>query len=212
MLPTPSQIRRATRPCSRGLRAALLIQILLVTSMVCFAQTDNLPPAATKSLVDNKPLTSDERAELLKLIRSLQERVEKLEAGQSNSEKPGSEKSGADKSVVPTTSTESPAPTPSEPTPNTEAPAPVETKPAAQDDEDKFDGRYTPNLGFKIANTEYGDMNVSIYSYVRYLNQLGLDPTYTDAIGKTKNIQRRQDMQLLKLQIKFLGWIWNPKR
>src|SRR5215211_2325454 len=102
---TPSQMRRATRTCSRGLRAALLIKILLGTSMVCFAQTDNMPPGATKSSVDNKPLTSDERAELLKLIRSLQERVEKLEAGQSNSEKPGSEKPGANKSLAPTTST-----------------------------------------------------------------------------------------------------------
>src|SRR5215204_4067668 len=119
MLLTPSQMRRATRRCSIGLRTALLIKILLVFSMVSFAQADNTPPAATKSSVDNKPLTSDERAELLKLIRSLQERVEKLEAGQSNSEKPGSEKPGADKSLVLTTSTEPPAPTP-EPTPNTE--------------------------------------------------------------------------------------------
>src|SRR5829696_3607203 len=136
MVLTPSQMRRATRRYSIGLRTALLIKILLVMSMVSFAQTDNTPPAATKSSsVDNKPLTSDERAELLKLIRSLQERVEKLEGAQANSEKPGSEKPGADKSLVPSASTESPAPTPSEQPPNTEAPAPVEAKPAAQDDE-----------------------------------------------------------------------------
>ncbi|HKG98848.1 MAG TPA: hypothetical protein VKA97_13585, partial [Pyrinomonadaceae bacterium] len=184
----------------------MLIKLLLVVNLVCLAQTENKPPAVNTSSVDNKPLTSDERAELLKLIRSLQERVEKLEAAEA-----GTEKSGAEKTPVPSALTESPAPTPSATTPNTEAPAPVEAKPAAQDDEDKFDGRYTPNLGFKLANTEYGDLNVSIYSYVRYLNQLGLDPTYTDASGNTKNIQRRQDMQLLKLQIKFLGWIWNPK-
>src|SRR5215207_3594881 len=206
MVLTASEILRATRRCSVGWRAALLIKILLIVNMVCLAQTENKPPATKSSSVDNKPLTSDERAELLKLIRSLQERVEKLETGQA-----GTEKSGADKSVVPTTSTERAAPTPSEQPPNTEAPAPVEAKPAAQDDENKFNGRYTPNLGFKLANTEYGDMNVSIYTYVRYLNQLGLDPTYTDAFGNTKNIQRRQDMQLLKLQIKFLGWILNPK-
>src|SRR5215213_11850990 len=149
MVLTPSQMRRAMRLCSIGGRTALLIKILLVVGMVSFAQTNNTPPAATKSSVDNKPLTSDERAELLKLIRSLQERVEKLEAGQA-----GSEKSGTDKSVVPSASTESRPPTPSEqPAQNTEAHAPVETKPAAQDDEDKFNGRYTPNLGFKIANT-----------------------------------------------------------
>ena len=32
-------------------------------------------------------------------------------------------------------------------------------------------GAYTPNFGFKVANTEFGDMNISIYTYVRYLNQ-----------------------------------------
>jgi hypothetical protein len=186
-------------------RVALLVMILLVFSPVCFAQTG--PP------VDQKPLTPNEREELLKLIRSLQERVDKLEAAQGATEKSVPAAAAPSESPAPAPG-ESPAPAPAaaggEP-PNSEAPAPVETKPAKQDDEDKFDGRYTPNLGFRLANTEYGDLNVSIYTYVRYLNQLGLDETYTDAFGNTKNIQRRQDMQLLKLQIKFLGWILNPK-
>lgn len=193
------------------LRAALVLQIVAVLSVNCLAQTDNTAPAKpaadNKSLpaADNKPLTADERAELLKLIRSLQERVDKLEAAQ-----PGSEKTSSAPAAEPANS---PAPllARTEEPPNSEAPAPAEAKPKGQDDDDKFDGRYTPNLGFRVVNTEYGDMNVSIYTYVRYLNQLGLDPTYTDAFGNTKNIQRRQDMQLLKLQIKFLGWILNPK-
>lgn len=184
------------------LRAALLVHILLLLNATCFAQTETTP-APAKPAVDNKPLTANEREELLKLIRSLQERVEKLEAAQG-----GTEKSAPVAAAAPSTA---PQPLPAEPSPNSESPAPVEEKPAGQDDDDKFDGRYTPNLGFRVVNTEYGDMNVSIYSYVRYLNQLGLDPTYTDAFGNTKNIQRRQDMQLLKLQIKFLGWILNPK-
>jgi hypothetical protein len=78
-------------------------------------------------------------------------------------------------------------------------------------DEKKLWGKYTPNLGFKLVDTEHGDLSLSIYSYVRYLNQLGLDENYTDAFGNIKNVQRRQDMQLLKLQMKFLGWVINPK-
>jgi hypothetical protein len=35
-------------------------------------------------------------------------------------------------------------------------------------------GRYAPNLGFKIADTDRGDLSVSIYTYARCLNQLGL--------------------------------------
>lgn len=72
-------------------------------------------------------------------------------------------------------------------------------------------GTYTPNRGFKVANTEHGDMSVSIYTYVRYLNQLGLASTYTDAFGNVKNVQRRQDVQIQKVQIKFLGWLFDPK-
>jgi hypothetical protein len=72
-------------------------------------------------------------------------------------------------------------------------------------------GSYTPNLGFKVANTEHGDLNVSIYSYVRYLNQLALASTYTDAFGNVKPVVRRQEMQILKVQMKFLGWIMSPK-
>lgn len=72
-------------------------------------------------------------------------------------------------------------------------------------------GRYTPNFGYKIVDTDKGDLNISIYSYGRYLNQLGLNPTYTDAFGNVKNVQQRQDFQLNKVQIKFLGWIMSEK-
>jgi hypothetical protein len=91
----------------------------------------------------------------------------------------------------------------------TEEPA-AEDHPGA-DETDKKWGIYTPNLGFKLANTDYGDLSLSIYTYVRYLNQLGLDPTYKDAFGNVKNVQQRQDFQIQKLQMKFLGWVLDPK-
>ena len=72
-------------------------------------------------------------------------------------------------------------------------------------------GKYNPNLGFKVAETDHGDLSISIYTYARYLNQLGLDPSYTDAFGNVKSVQQRQDFQLQKVQIKFLGWMFDPK-
>jgi hypothetical protein len=54
-------------------------------------------------------------------------------------------------------------------------------------------------------------MSIALYTYARYLNQKGLDNTYTDAFGKTKTVQQRQEVQLQKVQIKFLGWILDPK-
>ncbi len=71
-------------------------------------------------------------------------------------------------------------------------------------------GTYTDFLGYKVANTSRGDMNIAIYTYVRYLNQLGTDATYTNYFGQTSTLQRRQEVQILKVQIKFLGWILSP--
>jgi len=199
MVFTLSQIRGVKRRCGSGPRAALVIIFLTSLALGQGPSTENGPTPAANPPAEKAPLGDEERAELLKLIKDLQDRVKKLEAVQTSTP------NAAPTSVPVVTST------PVEPatTENTDSPAPVETAP--DQDDDKFDGRYTPNLGFKVVNTEYGDMNVSIYTYVRYLNQLGLDSTYTDAFGITKNVQERQDVQLLKLQIKFLGWILNPK-
>ncbi len=55
-------------------------------------------------------------------------------------------------------------------------------------------------------------MNIALYTYLRYLNQLGSDSTYTyKATGQTVESTARQEVQLLKVQIKFLGWLFDPK-
>jgi hypothetical protein len=73
------------------------------------------------------------------------------------------------------------------------------------------DGAYTPGSGFKLVSTDQGEVRFRVYSYVRYLNQLGLDATYTDAFGNTTSIDRRQDVQLNKVNIQFIGWLMDPK-
>ncbi len=195
MTSTPSQTSLATRRRGLLLRAALLVVTVLITNVVCAGQAENLPPIASKPTAAKTP--ADERAELLKLIKSLQERVEKLEAAQTANGAPAV--------------TAVPAPTP-EMSPAVETPTPVVTENSDdEDDDEKSFGRYTPNFGFKVVNTEYGDLNISVYTYARYLNQLGLNSNYQDAFGNTKSVQERQDFQLQKVQIKLLGWIYDPK-
>ena len=70
---------------------------------------------------------------------------------------------------------------------------------------------YTPGAGFKLVETDKGSTSLGVFSYVRYLNQKGLDSNYTNSFGKTSNIKERQDMQLNKVNIKFFGWIMDPK-
>jgi len=70
---------------------------------------------------------------------------------------------------------------------------------------------YTPNRGFRLAESDKGTLNLRIFAYIRYLNQLGLDSTYTDAFGNTSSVDRRQDILFQKVNIQFDGWLMSPK-
>jgi hypothetical protein len=71
---------------------------------------------------------------------------------------------------------------------------------------------YKPMLGSKVADTKYGDINIRLYAYVRYLNQLGLDSsTYTNAFGLQSPVKKRQDVQIQKVTVYFAGWFLDPK-
>lgn len=64
--------------------------------------------------------------------------------------------------------------------------------------------------GFKLADGEMGALNMSLYTYVRYLNQTETDDTYTDAFGRTRNMDHRNDVQIQKVKITFKGWFADP--
>ena len=72
-------------------------------------------------------------------------------------------------------------------------------------------GSYTPLSGFKVADTEHGDINFKLYTYLRYLNQLNLDTSSVDGFGRLRSVRRRNDIQFQKVMIEFLGWILDPK-
>lgn len=99
----------------------------------------------------------------------------------------------------------------SSPTGRTAGTEPSDVAKTAQNNGERQWGNYTPNFGFRLVNTEHGDVNLSIYTYARYLNQRLLDKTFTNASGNTTVLQQRQDFQLQKLQMKFLGWVMSPK-
>ena len=72
-------------------------------------------------------------------------------------------------------------------------------------------GFYDEGKGITLASGPWGDFNFNLTAYMRYLNQLGTQSTYTDSFGRTFNIDRRQDFQLAKVQMTFKGWIGDPK-
>jgi hypothetical protein len=70
---------------------------------------------------------------------------------------------------------------------------------------------YIPNGGFRIYEGENGQIYLRLMTYVRYLNQSGLDSSYTDFFGNTKTVDKRQDVQLNKFFLPFSGWFLTPK-
>jgi hypothetical protein len=65
--------------------------------------------------------------------------------------------------------------------------------------------------GFKLVNTPYGDLSFSLYTNARYLNQQGLDDTYTDFFGRTTELDLRNDIMFQKVVLYFKGWVLDPK-
>ncbi|MYM64302.1 hypothetical protein GSF27_13060 [Pseudomaricurvus sp. HS19] len=50
-----------------------------------------------------------------------------------------------------------------------------------------------------------------MYTYARYLNNSGLDETYTDSFGRPHTVESRNDVQFQKLTLNFKGWLFDPK-
>ena len=65
--------------------------------------------------------------------------------------------------------------------------------------------------GFRLMDSEQGSVTFRLMTYVRYLNQDRLDPTYTDTFGQTSLLDRRQDIHLNKMNLQFMGWVKEPK-
>ncbi|HXV60702.1 MAG TPA: DUF3011 domain-containing protein [Vicinamibacteria bacterium] len=84
--------------------------------------------------------------------------------------------------------------------------------PAAEPSEPRKEApAYVPNAGFLLVEGDKGEMYVRLFSYVRYLNQKGLDASYTDYFGNTHLVPQREDVQLNKFFLPFSGWFLTPK-
>jgi len=58
---------------------------------------------------------------------------------------------------------------------------------------------------------EDGEVYFRLFTYARYLNQQGLDPSYVDSFGNSHAVQVRQDVQLAKFTAYFSGWFLAPQ-
>ena len=71
-------------------------------------------------------------------------------------------------------------------------------------------GTYEQGRGFGFIRTQWGDVNFGIYTYVRYLNQKGLEDHLTNGPSKGNKTDKRDDLELNKVKIEFRGWLIDP--
>ena len=133
------------------------------------------------------------KKEMQRMMRTYEARIEKLEA-EVKARPPAPVKVAADKpQAMPGASPEQQLIVISEETDGSAQIA--KTKPRKAQDEWDFGswGTYTSGKGFVLTRGVDGDLNMSLIAYARYLNQTGLDPSYTDSFGRTTQLHLRQD-------------------
>lgn len=72
-------------------------------------------------------------------------------------------------------------------------------------------GEFNPGRGFTVARGEYGELNLSGYMAVRYLNQLPPNQHGTDHLGRPIPIEPRNDFQFHRVMLFSQGWLYSPK-
>ena len=72
-------------------------------------------------------------------------------------------------------------------------------------------GTYDPGKGFLVARTSQGELAISAYGMLRYINQLPASQSYTDHLGNQHPVDARQDFWTHRIMIWLKGWMFNTK-
>jgi hypothetical protein len=72
-------------------------------------------------------------------------------------------------------------------------------------------GGFEPGKGMILMRSDIGEVDLGLVSYLRYLNQHGMNKTYTSAFGEAFDVTPREDFQLAKVQITLRGWAFDPR-
>src|SRR5687768_1003291 len=78
----------------------------------------------------------------------------------------------------------------------TAPPVPAPAAPAPQEPTPRIDewGVFDPGKGFLVGRTDFGELGVSAYALVRFINQMPGEQTYTDHLGNPRVTDGRRDI------------------
>jgi hypothetical protein len=92
-------------------------------------------------------------------------------------------------------------------TPPTQAPA------SAVPDAERIEtwGEFEPGQGFLVGRSDAGQLEISAYALLRYMNQSPVEQTFVDHLGNERPVDNRDDIYPHRIMVFFKGWLGNPK-
>ncbi len=72
-------------------------------------------------------------------------------------------------------------------------------------------GEFEPGGGFLVGRSSAGELSISAYALIRYVNQLPVGQTFTDHLGNEHPVDSRQDVFPHRIMIFLKGWLASPK-
>jgi hypothetical protein len=72
-------------------------------------------------------------------------------------------------------------------------------------------GDFAPGNGFLVGRSSAGELSISGYALLRYVNQLPGEQTFTDHLGNERTVDGRNDIYPHRVMVFFKGWLGSPK-
>ncbi len=72
-------------------------------------------------------------------------------------------------------------------------------------------GAWTPAKGFDLVKTPWASLNISFYGLVRYVNQLPPNQTFTDHLGRVREVKSRNDLNWHRTMVWLTGFFYVPE-
>ena len=71
-------------------------------------------------------------------------------------------------------------------------------------------GEFDPGDGFLLGRTSFGELSISGYALIRYINQMPAEQTYIDHLGNEHAVDARNDIFPHRIIVFLKGWVGNP--
>ena len=77
--------------------------------------------------------------------------------------------------------------------------------------ENLYMGEFTPGSGFDLIETKRGSLNISVYGLFRWVNQMPGTQTFTDHLGRERDVKARNDLYWHRSMIWLTGFFYDKR-